>query len=205
MRALQVSPDLPVAPDWGWGGLGRGGCRQEPAGPPSSGLQASVGHPPLVLPAVPGRAGCGYRRSAPDRMRCSGSGDLCSLHICCPLSGSVGGLFTDVPGAEHGVAPSSLPHVPCLPLSLPSPLLISFIIFLFPSFRFSVPVPPPCLFSYSSPVTSSPPYPPILFYWEGGDHKGFLEEGLPILSALSRFRSLYKDTFLVVKTIQQWN
>lgn len=119
---------------------------------------------------IPSRTGCRSRRSAPDRMRCSGSRDLYNPHICCPLSDGTGSLFKDSGGAGPRrvccfsppvscslLNPSFLPTLPPSPLSLFLSLSLCFLLFLPLSPCPSLwPCLPPCLFFPSPPLLLHP-------------------------------------------------
>lgn len=146
MMGLEVSRDLRITPD-------RGLCGLAPAGTSSSSFLGTVGQgrPPSPVLCSSWQSSCSRRRSEQDRMRCSGSGDLCNLHICCPLPNSTSGLFTDIGGTgPRRVSCVSCPPSRCLCQFLSSRLSFSLFYFsfsLFLPFPLSAPVSAPCPFS----------------------------------------------------------
>lgn len=143
---------------------------------------------------IPGRAGCSSRRSAPDRMRCSGSRDLCNPHICVlRLTAQAASLqilegqgtakclpltFWVLPSPQSPL-PSSLPSLSSVFLPLSFSLLSHF--------SFSLPL-SPYLALYYLPAFFAYPSPSPAFLYGGGDQKDFLEEGLLILSGILSFQ-----------------
>lgn len=174
----------------------------------------SGGPPSPHPPSIPGRAGCRSRRSAQDRMRCSGS-ETFVTSTSAILYDSTDSLFIDDGGAWISCLSCSLAHSlsvpPFHPPPVPTPLSLllslchfSFFLYLFPPFPLSAPTPPSALSPslLLSPLDLSLSCTPFLC----GRRQGRLLGG-KAAHPLRHFPllDLYRETFLAIKTVQQWN